>query len=213
METMDAKVGETNQQVQELHKQLEAVRNRRAHIKAEFDAERSKLYTAESGRKGYIALLAGKDNDDSMIGYIEFEIDKLDREIVSCKRRVESYETALKNIDLEEQNLLASVRRALEMSKEERRAHAIAVWKDGIAEAFAKASDALDEARSTLGALVVLAREGRELSAYEADRLLGPLSEQFFMKQGDLGGRGFVDRYDYNREQFSFVVRPMERKA
>jgi chromosome segregation ATPase len=208
---MDTQAVGFDQQVEELQKEIAAVNAKRAEVQQKLDLEKNALYTAEASRKGYVSLLAGP-NDDSLAGYLEHEIDCAETKIVSHKRLIEGYEIALKGFDNQIQNLNGSLGRAMEMSEEERRASEFKCWESEAYRRYREASDALDAAREALGELIVHAGRGHEIFGGQADALLTGLNEQFFRTQGNLDGRGFRDRYDYNPAQFTFLVKPQIRR-
>jgi len=208
---MDTQAVGFDQQVEELQKEIAAVNAKRAEVQQKRDLEKNALYTAEASRKGYVSLLAGP-NDDSLAGYLEHEIDCTEAKIVSHGRLIEGYEIALKGFDNQIQNLNGSLRRALEMGEQEKRAYEFERWKDEAFRRYREASDALDAAREALGELVVCAGRGHEKFAGQAHTVLTGLNEQFFHAQQNLDGRGFRDRYDYNPNQFTFTVKPQIRR-
>jgi chromosome segregation ATPase len=184
----------------------------RAKIAAEGNLarEQNDLRTAEASRKTYVEFLGNHENDAAMTGYLENEIDRLDAEITSHKRLIESYSAALARVTAD----LDQVRvewNALDREVEEReRAEKFEVGKSRIAKKLADAGDVLDNARLILGDTVMDMFHFSEEFGPAALQFLRAEAEKFFSRQNGVVNR-FKQVWGWNGGQFSWVIVPSQK--
>jgi len=212
METTIVTPEEVKKRLTDLDRRRRDAAARKREIDGKLDHERNRLYTDEANRKGNLELLAGAD-DDSMRGYLENEIDGLDESIRSHKRLIEALEGALAKVTVEIEQVNREWKALDDAVEAQELAERFQEWKADVERRYNTASDNLDAARTSLGELGIAVREGREEFGPQADRWLVQLNEAFFRKQGNLDGRGFQRRFDYNEQMFNFVIFPAVRKS
>jgi len=200
-----------NDQLAEALKQLNLKEAERSRFEVALVQARTWLAEARERRAKFVKELAGAA-DDAERGFVELEIDEADREVISHERFIESHTLMLTEIVTARNTLLAEYEMLNAQVEAAKKAVALEAWQREIEQAFNTASDALDRARTSLGELVIAARKGADAFGHPAHAWLTQLNEGLFGKQGNLDVRGFVDRYDYNPSQFTFVIKPQVRR-
>lgn len=194
---------------EKLTKQIAGLETKRRDIEGKLAWERKALDAATATRAGIVAELA--DADASTQGWAESEIDKLDREIISRRRFIESHEGVLAKIAADAASLrneLAQVEATLAQQEHER---AFEAWKAQIIQKLRTTRESLANARTDVGELNMLAARGVEKFGGQLSNFLPPLFDSFLIDEANPEQRGWKIATPWYRD-VRIVISPMVKR-
>lgn len=186
---------------------------RKSEVQDKLGLERNRLLTDEADRKGKLGLLAGAE-DDAMRGYLENEIDELDKSIAAHRRMIEAYEGAVAKTDIELKNIQEQLNALNKAVEDQERRESFESWTAAYERTAQAASAAIDAARVALAKLAIIGRRceefdkiGNFVGSLHRDRILGE-----FFNQIPPGSRGFEKVHGPRSSEMEFVIWPSARK-
>jgi hypothetical protein len=207
MELMQLTPAAIKEQLTNLDRRRRDAGAKRRDTEQKLQNERLNLTCAESQRA---ELLPDLTHDDVAVNcWAANELDRIDSDILARKRLIEALEASLAKIVVEVDQVDREWKALDEAVEAQERAERFEQWKVTQAGRYATASELLDRVRLALGELCIGNREGAEAFGPQAHQFLTVEAEKFFRTQNSLDSRGFAPRYDFNFNQYQFVVVPM----
>ena len=186
---------------------------KKTEVQDKLGLERNRLLTDEADRRGKLGLLAGAE-DDAMRGYLENEIDELDKSIAAHRRMIEAYEGAVAKTDIELKNIQEQLNALNKAVEDQERREAFDAWTVEYERTAQKTIAAIDAARVALARLAVIGRKfeefdklGNFVGSLHRDRILGD-----FFAQIPPGSRGLEKVHGPRSAEMEFLIWPSARK-
>ena len=205
METLSPE--EVKEKLTDLDRRQRESAGRKKQFEDGLSLHRGYVKQAEERRKRLVEDDLVSD-DPATVAWAQNEIDQLDIEIATDRRLVEAHSAAVAKATIELEQVNREWKALDEQVEAQERAEKFEAWKVKQTGRYNTATELLDGVRLALGDLCIGNREGVEEFGPQAHQVIIPLTESFMSRQMNLDSRGFQDRYDWAREEFSFIVRP-----
>jgi uncharacterized coiled-coil protein SlyX len=186
---------------------------KKTEVQDKLGLSKNRLLTDEADRKGKLGLLAGAE-DDAMRGYLENDIDELDKNIAAHHRMIEAYEGAVARIEIELKNIQEQLNALNKAVEDQERREAFDAWTVEYQRTAQAAVAAIDGARVALARLAIIGRRcdefdkiGNFIGSLHRDRILGE-----FFNQVPPGSRGFDKVHGPRSAEMQCVIWPSARK-
>lgn len=151
---MEATQVSLSEQLAEARKRLAETSAKRSEYEVALQQAHTWLGEAQTRRSGFVKELAGAD--DSTTGFLEEQIDEVDREIVSHQRFIESHTIRLANIVAEGHSFQAEASALAKAVAEQEREAAFKTWTEQLEQAVQTAGKDADALRLSLARIATL---------------------------------------------------------